>query len=159
MTFQSQIERPKRLFASNERNTSKGAVFIGPKSKWWPKQVNTNATAAYARETYRQSLMASRKWRDRIEIRNELRGKDIASSCPPDKESFVDVLLDIANSGENASPVSIKCPLQNRLASCAMIQSFKSSPPSAAAFQTPNSAPAPQLNTCARPAKSTAAAS
>ncbi|WP_085850814.1 hypothetical protein [Pacificibacter marinus] len=77
-------------------------MFIGPTSKWWPKQHNPSSTPAYARETYRQSLTASRKWRERIEIRTALRGKDIASACPIDQSSFVDVLLDIANSSETA---------------------------------------------------------
>jgi hypothetical protein len=38
----------------------------------------------------------------RIAIRNELRGKDIASARPPEQESFVDVLIDVANSDEIA---------------------------------------------------------
>jgi hypothetical protein len=102
MNIAAAITKPRRLFACCEKDTPKGAVFIGQKSKWWPRQINTSGTPAYARETYRQSLMASRKWRDRIEIRNEMRGKNIASTCPKDQPSFVDVLLEIANSGETA---------------------------------------------------------
>ncbi|SEK63461.1 hypothetical protein SAMN04488032_104245, partial [Pacificibacter marinus] len=63
-------------------------------------QHNPSSTPAYARETYRQSLAVPCKWRERIELRTELRGKDIASQCPQEQESFVDVLLDIANSDE-----------------------------------------------------------
>ncbi|SEL24059.1 hypothetical protein [Pacificibacter marinus] len=100
MTIQSPIARPRRLFALTESDTPKGAVFIGPKSKWWPKQHNPSSTPAYARETYRQSLAVPCKWRERIELCTELRGKDIASACPIDQSSFVDVLLDIANSDE-----------------------------------------------------------
>jgi hypothetical protein len=102
MNMATKINRPRRICVKYKNETPQGAVFIGPKSKWWPKQVNTGGTPAYARETYRQSLTAPRKWRTRIEICNELRGKDIASKCPADQPSFVDVLLDIANSGEVA---------------------------------------------------------
>lgn len=102
MNIAAAITKPRRLFAGNERDAPKGAVFIGQKSKWWPRQINTGGTPAYARETYRQSLAASRKWRERIELRKELRGKDIASACPQRQASFVDVLLEIANSDETA---------------------------------------------------------
>jgi hypothetical protein len=102
MNISAVISKPCRVFSSCERETPKGAVFIGQKSKWWPRQNNTGGTPAYARETYRQSLAASRKWRERIELRKELRGKDIASACPQGQASFVDVLIEIANSDETA---------------------------------------------------------
>ncbi|MBU2867840.1 hypothetical protein [Pacificibacter marinus] len=102
MNAPTAIPRPRRIFARSERDMPKGAVFLGPTSKWWPKQHNPSSTPAYARETYRQSLAVPCKWLSRIEIRNELRGKDIASACPPEQESFVDVLIDIANSDETA---------------------------------------------------------
>ena len=102
MNMAGKTNRPRRICVKHSNETPQGTVFIGPKSKWWPKQIHTGSTPAYARETYRQSLTASRKWRTRIEIRNELHGKDIASQCPADQPSFVDVLLDIANSDETA---------------------------------------------------------
>jgi hypothetical protein len=102
MNMTVKINRPRRLSVLTENDTPKGAVFIGRTSKWWPKQHTPSSTPAYARETYRQSLAVPCKWRTRIEIRTELCGKDIASTCPIDQPSFVDVLLDIANSGEVA---------------------------------------------------------
>jgi hypothetical protein len=102
MNTQTQIteHRPSRVFVRKKSETPKGAVFIGPKSEWWPKQIDEGGTPEYRREVYRQSLMASRKWQARIKIRQQLRGKDIASTCPQWQVSFVDVLLEIANGTE-----------------------------------------------------------
>jgi hypothetical protein len=91
--------KPIRLYIKKEV-IMENTVFIGPKSEWWPKDRSLTGTPEYRRELYRQSLMAPRKWRDRQEIRRQLRGKDIASACPVDQASFIDVLLEIANGTE-----------------------------------------------------------
>ncbi|MBU2937001.1 MULTISPECIES: DUF4326 domain-containing protein [Pacificibacter] len=102
MNMVTKINRPRRIYATCESQTPAGAVFIGPKSEWYPKGTVHDSTPAHDRELYRQMINAPRHWRKRIAIRNELRGKDIASACPPEQESFVDVLIDVANSDEIA---------------------------------------------------------
>jgi hypothetical protein len=99
MNTQAPILRPIRLHMKNEV-MMENTAFIGPKSEWWPKQIDEGGTPEYRRELYRQTLMAPRKWKDRQKIRRLLRGKDIASACPLDQASFVDVLLEIANGTE-----------------------------------------------------------
>jgi hypothetical protein len=102
MNMAAKINRPRRIHAASESQTPTGAVFIGPKSQWHSKGTVHGSTPTHDRELYRQMINAPRHWRKRIALRNELRGKDIASACPIDQPSFVDVLIEVANSGEVA---------------------------------------------------------
>lgn len=99
MNTQAPILCPTRLHMKNEV-MMENTAFIGPKSEWWPKQIDEGGTPEYRRERYREAIMAPGKWKARIKIRQQLRGKNIASACLPDQASFVDVLLEIANGTE-----------------------------------------------------------
>ena len=84
---------PKRI----QRKRTKGwkmppnTVYVGRPSKWAPYQRITRI------QTLDRILREYRKWANAVEIRSELRGKDLACWCPLDQPCHADILLEIAN--------------------------------------------------------------
>ena len=84
---------PKRI----QRKRTKGwkmppnTVYVGRPSKWAPNQRITRI------QTLDRILREYRKWANAVEIRSELRGKDLCCTCPLNQPCIADILLEIAN--------------------------------------------------------------
>lgn len=76
-----------------------GAVYVGRPTKWGnPFHIGRGISATICVAQYRAKL-AGDIWTSptRQEIREELRGKDLACWCPLDQPCHADILLAIAN--------------------------------------------------------------
>lgn len=88
-----------------------GAVYVGRPTKWGnPLRSSAYAVIAHCLDDYRKYVngelqiaghyfgyIASETFK--AQVRNHLRGKDLACWCPLDKPCHADVLLEIANEG------------------------------------------------------------
>jgi hypothetical protein len=76
-----------------------GAVVVARPTKWGnPHRVRAEAPAD-AVERYRADLVAGRLRVGVDDVRRELRGRDLACWCRPDRPCHADVLLAVANDG------------------------------------------------------------
>jgi hypothetical protein len=76
-----------------------GAVVVARPTKWGnPHRVRAEEPAE-AVERYRADLVAGRLRVGVDDVRRELRGRDLACWCRPDRPCHADVLLAVANDG------------------------------------------------------------
>lgn len=101
------LDGPKRIQRKRTKGWKMpaGAIYVGRPTKWGnPFQVGTT-TMGLNRMTREQAVAAYRVrvgsnpliFPTKHEIRDELRGKDLACWCPLDQPCHADVLLEIAN--------------------------------------------------------------
>jgi hypothetical protein len=94
-------EKPKRIQRKRTKGWKmpEGAVYVGRPTKWGnPFPVPENATHDDLVCVVGQFRLWWRgSW---FEIQEELRGKDLACWCALDKPCHADVLLEIANGGQ-----------------------------------------------------------
>ena len=76
---------------------SEGDVYVGRPSKWGNPHRTKPRASSEAVESYRGDLLAGRLRVTVEDVRNELRGKDLACWCSLDQPCHADVLLEIAN--------------------------------------------------------------
>lgn len=93
---------PKRIQRKRTKGWKmpKGAVYVGRPTKWGnPFVVTADKSLGQIVLEYRL-MIGSNMWTSpsKQEIKDELRGKDLACWCPLDQPCHADVLLEIANS-------------------------------------------------------------
>jgi uncharacterized protein DUF4326 len=93
---------PRRIQLRRTKGWRKpdGAVVVARPTKWGnPHRVRDAEAAAAAVERYRADLLAGRLGVSVDDVRRELRGRDLACWCRPDRACHADVLLALANDG------------------------------------------------------------
>jgi len=85
-----------KVYNRKNKDAPDGSVYVGRPSKWGnPFHISKYCTREQAVQKYRDTLGK----RDKIEIRRELKGKNLICWCSPEP-CHADVLLEIANSDD-----------------------------------------------------------
>ena len=99
MTRSGQDElRPKRFQRSRRKGARlpNGVVVVTRPTRWGnPHPLELGRAEAVRR--YRDDLLAARLTVSVVDVKRELRGRDLACYCPLDEPCHADVLLEIAN--------------------------------------------------------------